>query len=82
MQTVIKNATFHLNPPAIVQYTAGTAIRNAKTAAVNKKDVHGLRKMIFLIVICGMLVMNMGCGLLGTALSAGAAYGIYKATHH
>ncbi len=37
--------------------------------------------MIFLIVVCLMMVMNAGCALIPVALSAGAAYGIYRATH-
>lgn len=38
------------------------------------------RKMIFLILVGMILVMNAGCAVLGAALSAGAAYGIYQAT--
>ncbi len=33
-----------------------------------------------LAAICVILVTNSGCALLGTAISAGAAYGIYQAT--
>ena len=41
-----------------------------------------LRKMAFLVLMSGMMFMSSGCALLGTALSAGVAYGIYAATHH
>ncbi len=37
--------------------------------------------MIFLAVAGVMLMASAGCALIGTALSAGAAYGIYQATH-
>lgn len=39
------------------------------------------RKLIFLVVVFMITVFNAGCALIGTVLSAGAAYGIYKATH-
>jgi hypothetical protein len=34
---------------------------------------------IGLIMMC-MAMLNAGCALIGTAISAGAAYGIYMAT--
>ncbi len=40
-----------------------------------------LKKIIFLILACAMLIINAGCALIGTALSAAAAYGIYRATN-
>jgi len=33
------------------------------------------------IILLFLTIMNSGCAVIGTALGAGAAYGIYMATH-
>ena len=38
------------------------------------------KKVGYLILISVLLFSTVGCALIGTALSAGAAYGIYQAT--
>lgn len=40
-----------------------------------------LRRICCLIVVGSFLFSVSGCAVVGTALSAAAAYGIYKATH-
>lgn len=39
-----------------------------------------LKRVCGLILISAFLFLSSGCALLGTALSAAAAYGIYQAT--
>lgn len=40
-----------------------------------------IMKKLFAIIVLGyLLLFTSGCALIGTALSAAAAYGIYKAT--
>ena len=38
------------------------------------------KKMLAWLIVASLMVANSGCALLATALSAGAAYGIYMAT--
>jgi len=38
------------------------------------------KKILSLILISSFVLLGSGCSLLGTALSAAAAYGIYRAT--
>jgi len=38
------------------------------------------KNFFYSVILCTAVVISSGCSLLGAALSAGAAYGIYQAT--
>ena len=41
-----------------------------------------VKKFCYLIVVSLFLFFSCGCALINTAIGAGIAYGIYKATNH